>query len=135
MPEYADLIGIPYKLGGRGPNEYDCYGLLMELHRRQGNTIPDYRTPEGAGDLDLTPKERVARIGALFSGEVHLWKKVEPHVGASIMFSIRGYGAHCGMLVAPDRFLHTWEGTGSVTKERLSFGWQHRILGYYDYVG
>lgn len=135
MAEYADLIGTPYKLGGRGPETFDCYGLLMELMQRDGFTIPDYRTPPDAESESAEAKQRLAAISGLMSQELRLWQETKPHRGAALLFSIRGYGAHCGYLIAPDWFLHTWEGTGSVAKERLSAGWKNRLLGYYDYVG
>ena len=26
-----DLLGVPYKVHGRGPDSYDCYGLVIEV--------------------------------------------------------------------------------------------------------
>ena len=38
--DYLDLLGRPYKLHGRGPDEYDCYGLCMEVLKRRGIALP-----------------------------------------------------------------------------------------------
>lgn len=38
----GDLIGRPYKDGGRGPQFYDCWGLCMEVARRAGYELPDF---------------------------------------------------------------------------------------------
>ena len=41
------LIGVPYRDEGRGPDFYDCYGLIKHLYQNQLNVdIPDYRSPE-----------------------------------------------------------------------------------------
>lgn len=42
MIDVNDLIGKPYRLGGRGPFEYDCWGLVVEIYKRLGVSLPDY---------------------------------------------------------------------------------------------
>ncbi len=39
--EIGDLLGLPYRDHGRGPDAYDCYGLAMEVERRMGKTLRD----------------------------------------------------------------------------------------------
>jgi cell wall-associated NlpC family hydrolase len=39
--EVLDLLNKPYKLNGRGPDSYDCWGLVMEVYRRLGITLLD----------------------------------------------------------------------------------------------
>ena len=36
MTNYRDLIGLPYRVGARGPSEYDCAGVVLEWMRRAG---------------------------------------------------------------------------------------------------
>ena len=38
--DYNDLIGLPFQDEGRGPYGYDCYGLLVEVYRRNGVILP-----------------------------------------------------------------------------------------------
>lgn len=40
----TDLLGKPYKAHARGPMSYDCYGLVIEVERRLGHTMPDLYT-------------------------------------------------------------------------------------------
>jgi len=42
MIKLSDLIGKPYKDGGRGPDYYDCWGLCMEVARRAGIELPEF---------------------------------------------------------------------------------------------
>jgi len=40
--DIQDLIGKPYAHGARGPEEYDCWGLCVEIYKRGGIVLPDY---------------------------------------------------------------------------------------------
>ncbi|NQZ53212.1 MAG: C40 family peptidase [Piscirickettsiaceae bacterium] len=124
MADYVDLIGVPFEYGGRGDDEYDCYGLLMELMRRDGIEIPDYASPEDG-----------AKITAIFMGELRLWEKCEAKEGVAFLFRVPG-NIHVGYCIGGDKFVHTWQHTGGVIVERLSDnGWQNRLMGIYKYVG
>lgn len=49
ISEHADrLLGLPYRERGRGPREFDCFGLFLELARRSGHELED---PFGGGGL------------------------------------------------------------------------------------
>ena len=47
-----DLIGKPYRLGGRGPDAYDCWGLVREVLRRMlpGQALPDWASDQMSKD-------------------------------------------------------------------------------------
>lgn len=119
-----DLIGAPFVYGGRGEDgTYDCYGLIKELLRRDGQEIPDYLSPcEGH------------KITAIFMGELRLWRECAPKPGAILLFKIPG-NLHVGYALNGDAFVHTWEKSGGVLVERLSDGWEDRLMGIYEYVG
>jgi len=120
---YMDLLGKPFVRGGRGPNEYDCYGLVREMFKRSGREVPDFTSP---GTL-----EEIEELMA-HSLEEARWVRVEPRtIGALITFRVEGMGAHVGYMLSDDRFLHTTEATG-VTTERLTNG-GFRPLAFYDY--
>lgn len=111
VPEYLDLLGKPYERGGRGPDVYDCYGLVKELFERAGNGVPDFDAP---GSLE--------EIESLISDKSRKWRRVPiGTVGALLTFRVEGYGAHVGFMLPRDRFIHAWEHTG-VTTERLTGG-------------
>ena len=122
----ADLIGTPFEYGGRGPDTYDCWGLLMEMHRRNfGMEIPDYASPT-----------RTHEIAAAMSKDLALWRPIDPRPGASILMRIYGLGAHVGFQIDAYRFVHTWEKSAGVLIERLTVGdWERRIMGFYEYAG
>jgi cell wall-associated NlpC family hydrolase len=117
------LIGIPYRDEGRGPDFYDCYGLIKHLYQNQLNVdIPDYRSPE---DRRL--------VSAIFRSELRLWAPCEKQFGAVALLRVPGM-FHCGFMLNNNDFIHTWEHSGGVCIEQLS-DWSARLVGVYKYVG
>jgi len=45
MTDCIDLLGIPFKEGGRDLSGLDCWGLCMEIYRRAGKMLPDFQSP------------------------------------------------------------------------------------------
>lgn len=37
---FYDLLGVPYKKGGRDKDGFDCYGLVIECYYRMGISLP-----------------------------------------------------------------------------------------------
>lgn len=83
MCEFADLIGKPYKKNGRGPDDYDCYGVPLEMSKRMGIPLPDVVTDSLAIELsaEYAPLLNLVKIeepveGCLiemeFENELHL---------------------------------------------------------------
>lgn len=125
--EYIDLIGVPFQYGGRGPNTYDCWGLVMELYRRRGIKLPDYQSNSDTGV-----------IAAKMAVGIQLFQPCEYRPGAilAIRIPVGGHSpvAHVGVLLDHGRFIHTWEKTAGVTIERIEPTWKHRIAGAYRYA-
>jgi cell wall-associated NlpC family hydrolase len=121
MQDYSEYIGIPFKYGGRTRKELDCYGLVMLLYKEiHGISLPDVISPS-----------YLQEIASLIDSEKLKWEPCELEVGAVIIFSIKGYGAHVAYYIGDDKMIHTWEATSGVTIERLGISWSHRILGVY----
>lgn len=119
---YLDLIGTPYRIGGRGPKEFDCYGLVSELYRRLHEVeLPDFRSPQGF--------DAMHDLGQMQS---KVWTLCEAHPGAVALIRIGRYISHVGMLLGNHRMIHCWQGSRGVVVERLD-QWNHRITGFYHY--
>lgn len=132
--EINDLIGVPFKKGGRDlVSGVDCFGLLMECHKRLGKDIPDHRSPEFHHEIAMALADRkkdwichFERTGAATVQE----SDCQP--GRALLIKIRGCACHVGFVHKPGWFIHTWEDTNGVTQERVSL-WKQRILGVYEY--
>lgn len=119
-PVYADLIGKPFKYGGRGPDCYDCYGLAREMFSRAGKTVPDY----------TSPSER-EKIIALMMDRRQVWKETEKKPGTIALIRVP-MNLHVGYVLPYGKFIHTWEKSGGVTVEHMP-DWEKRIIAYYEY--
>ena len=122
MVEFADLIGVPFQYGGRGPDTFDCYGLVMELYRRQGVTLPDFLSPTDQGAQ--------AALGAI---KLQQWVEVPCQHGAMAAIRIGQLISHCGYVLDEGRIIHTWAKLGGVSVQRLDV-WKRNIIGYYRYA-
>jgi cell wall-associated NlpC family hydrolase len=84
MIEVGDLVGIPYKEGGRGLDGMDCYGLLIEIFRRDGKKVPDIlysdHSPDITGRVILSlpfrrvpgPPGEMTVLEIVHNGELHV---------------------------------------------------------------
>jgi cell wall-associated NlpC family hydrolase len=131
-----DLVGIPFLHGGRDLSiGVDCFGLLMECHRRLGQTIPDYRSPAFYHEIEAALHEQKQTWISHWerAGRDHVPLTVATP-GRSLLIAVRGQACHVGFVYKPGWFVHTWEETQGVTTERLSL-WKQRILGVYEFDG
>ena len=125
---WLDLLGKPYRHLARGPDAYDCYGLLLEVFRRRGIVIRDYTyTRNVPGRVDL------------MNGVIPTyWRRTEIKPGAALLFHQSGDPAHCGMALDLDRFIHASAGFGQVLVNRLSDqqpAFRRLLVGAYEYKG
>lgn len=123
---YLDLLDKPFMWGGRGPEYFDCYGLCMELARRNGQIIPDSIWSEDPAMID----ELVAAT------EMKGFEKVDsPQSGDFVGFMLRPpYVSHIGYMLNETDFIHITRGT-RVTRERInSLQWQRKIAGFYRWT-
>jgi len=56
-PQYTDLLGKPFVLGGRGPTNYDCWGICLEIGQRVGIHYPLSFTPDDTEHQDKAIQE------------------------------------------------------------------------------
>lgn len=86
-----DLVGVPYKVHGRGMDGMDCYGVVIEFMRRAGIDFPDVFYEAAGKDagssvreavLDGFPVEKIGfpEYGCLVEIELH----AGPHVGVCL---------------------------------------------------
>lgn len=129
---YADLIGKEFRYGARGPKEFDCYGLCMEVLKRRGVELPDFGSAvqthvihkmvldavgKGAGAIQESPFEEIA----------------QPEPWCLVTFWVRpGYTSHVGIVLEDrSRFLHILRKELACIERLDSLIWKHRITGYY----
>ena len=121
-PKWADLIGKPFTKGGRGPDEFDCFGLVAEMKRREGNPIPERESPEGDVGMAM-----------LLAAQIPLCDELTgPESGAIVAIRVGRFVHHVGYMVNETHMLHAWKHCGGVTLEPIAI-WAPKIEGFYKY--
>jgi cell wall-associated NlpC family hydrolase len=98
-----ELIGLPFERGGRGPDAYDCWGLVLALRRRLG-----LREPPDIATGTLT-REQAHALFALQSLPLG-WRRVPLSPGGIVFAQC---AAHAGVYVA-GRIVHAQTTAGVV---------------------
>jgi cell wall-associated NlpC family hydrolase len=123
---YIDLLGKPFVWGGRGPEGFDCYGLCIEMAKRNGQVIPDSAWSEDpaliAALVEETEEKGFVRVDA-------------PQAGDFVGFMLRPpFVSHIGYMLNQHEFLHITKGT-KVSRERIdSLLWQRKVAGFYRWT-
>ena len=109
---FDDLIGIPYKENGRGPDGYDCYGLVLTVCHRLGIDLPDRQ------ELLKVPFE-----------------KVKIKQAGDIVFIPNFTGGHIGVMENSSTMLQVID-RHPVHRMKINHPWvRNRIEGFYRYAG
>lgn len=101
--DITDLLGKPYKAHGRGPNGFDCYGLVIEVEKRLGHSMPDLYRKLSETDNWETDIHNVS----FTSGMTGMKKTDTPLFGDVVLFfDNKGRIHHSGVYLKNDDFIH-----------------------------
>ena len=131
-PYFGDLIGIPFVRNGRDIKlGLDCWGLLMEVHRRFGNKVPD---------VSLDPAQILDIQRATRSQIDSLWQRVEqPAPAVSVVMAIDHDHphilSHFGTFIDENNILHAQQRYGSILSRYDIMRETMSIRGLYRFVG
>lgn len=124
MVEIADLIGAPFADGGRGPVEFDCWGLACEVWRRAGVELRDYHIS----------CEDTSRIAAQIDEDLPEWIRCAPPwpVPALVVMRFNAQVCnHVGVHVGNGMMLHTDRRRGAHLERMDHPYWRQHIEGIY----
>lgn len=112
-----------FRYGGRGPDCFDCWGLVLDIMITNGVDLPDQETPGLHRE----------RYQLLTDGAGHYHKVSDPQGGEIVAISeIPGIITHVGVMLDRVRFIHASE-TAGVAVERIdSLIWRHQVAGFYQ---
>lgn len=123
-------IGKPFADRGRGPDAFDCWGLVMDvLEQHFGITgLPDF-----ADRYETAADQAVSALVAAEQQEPR-WQRVEvPQAGDVIVMKVTGRPWHVGVAVSADRMLHVDRRITASLEYLNSERWRGRIDGIYRY--
>jgi cell wall-associated NlpC family hydrolase len=117
---FTDLIGKPFEYCAKGPEAYDCWGLVIECLNRFGADTSKY-------DSSPENREKTQEFARdLMNGK---FVSTEKKPGVIVLMSVSE--PHVGLVLGADKFIHCSERVGSVCIDRLS-NYKNAIVGYYE---
>jgi cell wall-associated NlpC family hydrolase len=124
--DYAQYVGLPYRLGGRDRDGIDCWGLVRLVLQEQFNVeIPSLA-------YEAEPRIEVFDQLSDETRETYKMLQVEtPIVGDVALLRVGGHITHVGIIVAPGILLHTMDEVDSVVERIDTHRIARRIEGYY----
>lgn len=127
----TQYIGKPWKNGARGPEQFDCWGLLWWIYARHlGITLPLY--PVDAKDVDTVNDLISAQTSGLPGVS---WTEIQaPTDMCAVAVGTVNRFTHVGIYLAVDGglVLHCADGH-SVTAQRVSLLMAHHKLKFYQW--
>nr|WP_276556660.1 NlpC/P60 family protein [Rhodoblastus acidophilus] len=100
------MIGKPYKSGGDGPHEFDCYGLAAHVLR-------------GVFGVNLPPRA----VGALSA--YRGWRQIDQPMDGALVMLTHARGRHVGVYLAREGgVIHALEECGVVFDDMQSLGFR-----------
>lgn len=99
---WQDLVGKAYRHGGRGPDAYDCLGLVLAVQRRAGFGVRDpleaYRDGKAGHDFRAEWASTWRPVDSPRLYDAVLLRLADPETGVD--------GWHVGVIVEPGRAIH-----------------------------
>jgi len=119
-------VGSDFASHGRGPDEFDCWGLVRwVLLREYGIEAPDFGEEyEHPTDAEGIPK-------AIETGKAGWCRVSDAREGDVVVLNVYGKPMHCGVVVSPGFMLHTRRGVGSCVESYERPLWKPRLEGVY----
>lgn len=122
----ARFVGLPYADRGRGPDGWDCWGLVRLVYAR----MLEVELPSCAGDYVCS--EEAAEVSALLAERASDggWMRAATPRSFDVALLRRGrYDSHVGVMIDGRRMLHM-EGQDAAKVARLDDPrWSHRVVG------
>lgn len=124
-------VGKPFQEKGRGPDEFDCWGLVRWVYK---NDHPDNIIVPSYLECYDTTNDRDKLADVIFDETQAHWKEPDtPKEFDAIVLRMRGVPMHVGIVTKPGHMLHCAQGIGTVHERFDSIRWANKVLGFYRY--
>lgn len=127
MSWWSPYIGKPFEDGGRGPEAYDCWGLVAAVYRDVfGIELPSYGEISASDLIAIAREMRTAP-------DADPWRLVrEPRAGDVCVMRLpsRSWPGHVGVMVDRERVMHVERATHVCTVPTTHPMIASRVLGY-----
>jgi cell wall-associated NlpC family hydrolase len=108
-----DLLGKPYKNGGRGPDAFDCSGLVYFAYKKSGLTLPVTAEEQGKGGGGVSRE-------AILPGDL-------------VVFRIKR-DFHVGIMLNDKEFIHASKSRGVAIDDLSLPYWARSLQGFRSFL-
>ena len=121
---FNDLFTARYELLARGPDAYDCYGLVLEVSKRLGIDLPENILYTHANDAQESFEAQRDNFILLTRPELYCLVAIE---------YIPGYITHVGIMITREKFLHMTRAHGVLLTSLNDLRWKTKLRGFYKW--
>lgn len=134
IPDWVSkYIGLEFKSKGRGPDRFDCWGLVIAIYQEQFNIklpsyVDSYTDAGNARDISnllIVADERLNWISI---------SKGSERISDLILLRMKREPMHIGLILTKNTFIHIHSGIGSVIQRYDGLVWERRVIGFYRHV-
>jgi len=127
MNKITDLVGIPYRDGGRDYTGIDCLGLISIYLKAYNILLPE---PEYSSHWI---KEKPETFGKWLNDFVGSFDRVEkPQKGDIILFNnMDGVETHAGIMLDNQKFIHAIRKAGVCISRINQEAFKNKVSGFY----
>lgn len=123
---WQQYIGKAFAEKGRGPDEFDCWGLVRQVYLDHcGIELPTYLEKyQSTNDRDI--------LGEVIGSESReKWSPVDkPASFDVIILRMRGVPMHVGVVTKPGFMIHCARNIGVVSERYDSLKWRCNVMGF-----
>jgi hypothetical protein len=121
--KFDHLIGKPFGEYGRGPDFYDCWGVVIESGKIMGLDTPDYKSLSHRSHEEIWSEVSI---------RIPEYEKIDrPVIGSIILFKNIDGNAHFGRVIGGNCFIHSTEELG-VHVSSIDGFYSRLIKGFYS---
>lgn len=128
---WQKYIGRPFEEKGRGPNSFDCWGLVRWVY---GYDHPDKIELPSYDECYKSTQDREKLSSVILTESNIKWFPTDgPKTFDVILLRMRGFPMHVGVVTKPFHMLHCSQGIGTVHERFDSMRWEKKVLGFFRY--
>lgn len=124
-------LGKQFEVKGRGPERFDCWGLLKYVYEHDHPRriiLPGYE--EFYTDTD--DKDGIS--AAIFDNRQERWREVtDPQPFDAILLRMLGVPMHVGIVTKPGFMIHCAIGMNTVHEKYTGLRWANKVMGFFRY--
>lgn len=122
----SKYIGLEFEPFGRGPDSFDCWGLVRFFYRQEFNIIlPDLNGYSSVKDHKS--------IEGIVGHQKKDWVPDSAVYGNVVVFNMAGRPVHVGVVIDTLKMLHIQTGKQSCLERFTTPRWKNRIEGIYRF--